>query len=164
MSYRGWLLLSAETRAGPSFRRVPPASLHLQPDASRHRQASRLSARGRPDVHLPGGREVQLRGLSDQHHWVYHISVAHTNRRTGQAAATLERPTRIRGAASLDEVWFHTLATVGLARQRCVITRFCQFRRWPCACGLTAIAHWGYTKDSYKRVKYFWQYISLWTS
>lgn len=71
-----WTLLT-EARPGPPLHWVPPASLHLQPDAPGHRETPQLSAQGRPDVHLPRGPEMWLRGLSDQHHWVHHISVEH---------------------------------------------------------------------------------------
>lgn len=137
-----WLLF-AEARRGAPFHWVPPASLHLQPDAPRHRETSQLSAEGRPDVHLHRGPEMRLRGLPDQHHWVYHISLAHKQRTTkgrhtsSSSKIKKKQTLSVRGSISLGDGWFwgsglwirqtdSTLSNnVFGSQQSSAITRFC---------------------------------------
>lgn len=172
LSERFYWPLSAEARPGAPFHWVPPASLHLQPDAPRHRETSRLSAEGRPDVHLHRGPEVWLRGLSDQHHRVHHISVAHkettTKGRRTSSSSNIQNSECKRFHYSLGGGWFFGAQVCGCGRRIPLYptmsldhdTELCnhkvlfnfgwnESRRCPCACWLTAKTHCGNTlRDS----------------
>lgn len=67
--------MPAEARPGPPPHRVPPAGLHLQPDARGLRAAARLRGGRGPLVPLPGGAALRLRRLRDQQHRVRHVGV-----------------------------------------------------------------------------------------
>lgn len=69
------LFVFPEAHPGPPFHRVPPASLYLQREPFGHRETPQLPGQRGPELHLPGGPDMCLQRLSDQHHWMHHIRV-----------------------------------------------------------------------------------------
>lgn len=71
------VFLFPEAGPGPSLHRVLPEGLYLQRDPAGLRETAQLPAQRGPHLHLPGGPEMWLWRVSDQHHWMYNICVTH---------------------------------------------------------------------------------------
>lgn len=62
-----------EAHPGPPVHRVPPARLHLQREPPGHRETPQLPGQRGAQLHLPGGADVRLQRVSDQHHRMHHV-------------------------------------------------------------------------------------------